>query len=169
MGGANKKSHIWMYLAMILLCLVCISSGLTSGLYARYASSIAGDDSARVASFKVTVSGKVKTEDILLNEQINLGTLAPGESVTIEFKVTNESEVSVALEVTAANLTGNLPLNVPLKGTPEAEQPMFSETLQPGETKTLEYQISWDDEKSNPTAAGKTDVLDLRIMTVQVD
>lgn len=47
----KTKLNIPMCLAAVLLCLTLISIHLTSGLYAKYISSVSGNDSARVIKF----------------------------------------------------------------------------------------------------------------------
>ena len=76
---------------------------------------------------------------------------------------------TIVLMITAINLTGNLPLDVPLKGTIDANSPIFSETLNAGESAVLTFTITWDENNSDPSGAGKTDILELRIAVEQVD
>lgn len=93
MGGkTNRKVNIPMCAALILLCLVLVSSHLTSGLYARYTSSSTGSDSARVAKFEVETSGADENISVTAdNSGSNNGTYI----ITIE----NKSEVAVSYNV----------------------------------------------------------------------
>jgi hypothetical protein len=161
----NKKTPIVFYVGIVLLGLVIISSYFTNGLYARYAVSEFSYDDARIASFDVNIVSGVN----LYSELIELGEIQPGDESSISFTVNNNSEVAVALNITAINLTGNLPIDVPLKGMIAADSPIFSETLDSGDTATFTFAITWDKNNSNPAAAGKTDILELRIAVEQVD
>lgn len=52
MGTNHKKRHnIPIYLACLLLCLTLISIHFSSGLYAKYTTTVSGSDSARVIKF----------------------------------------------------------------------------------------------------------------------
>jgi|GEM_PF-2072287 len=52
MGSRRKKRHnIPIYLACLLLCLTLISIHFSSGLYAKYTTTVSGSDSARVIKF----------------------------------------------------------------------------------------------------------------------
>ena len=52
MGSNHKKRHnIPIYLACLLLCLTLISIHFSSGLYAKYTTTVSGSDSARVIKF----------------------------------------------------------------------------------------------------------------------
>jgi hypothetical protein len=165
MGKSNKRTPAVFYVGMLLLSLVVVSSYFTNGLYARYVKSYYSSAQARVASFDVNIVSDVD----LYSYMIKLDEIQPGSNVPISFTVTNNSKVTVALNVTAANLTGNLPIDVPLKGTPAASLPMFSRTLNPGEVATHQFKITWNSGSTDPSAAGKTDILELKVAVEQVD
>ena len=70
----NRKAHvIVLRAAAVLLILVMLSTSMVAGRYARYTSSASGNDSARVAKFRVTESGDLKTTFIVK--------ISPGKSV----------------------------------------------------------------------------------------
>lgn len=95
MGGKpNRKVNIPMCAALILLCLVLVSSHLTSGLYARYTSSSTGSDSARVAKFEVETSGA--NENISVTADTDSSQNGTTYTITIE----NKSEVAVSYKLT---------------------------------------------------------------------
>ena len=80
-----RKVNIPMVLACVLLLLTMVSVHLTSGLYARYTTTAAASDSARVAKFDVRGSAVAGLE-------LDCQTTTTGEYiVTVE----NHSEVSV--------------------------------------------------------------------------
>ena len=121
MGKHSGKPNIPMCAALILLCLTLISTHLTCGLYARYTSSAAGSDSARVAKFDVNC------------------TLAPNEGTDDEpndFIVTvkNNSEVAVSYSIiveTEATMDVTLKKGDTLsvtKTTDEDNRVIFSDT-----------------------------------------
>ena len=165
MEKVNKKTPIVFYVGIVLLGLVIISSYFTNGLYARYAVSGFSYDDARIASFNVNIESDV----YFYSELIKLGEIQPGKAIPISFTLKNNSEVAVALNITAINLTGNLPLDIPLKGDENADSPIFSKALNPGESAVLTFEITWNGNNSDPSAAGKTDILELRIAVDQVD
>ena len=151
------KFNIPICLAAVLLCLTLFSFYFSGGLYAKYVTRASGSDSARVAKFDVSIQSVLD----IYSEMIPLGDIQPGDSKTIEFTVTNNSEVAVAFIATVTNLTGNLPLDIPLSGVPQ--------NLAPGENKAIELTVSWDKNKSDPANMGKTDLLNLRIVVEQID
>ena len=165
MKQVNKKPPKVFYAGVILLFLVLFSSYMTGGLYARYYTTGSGSDEARVASFDVNIIPGIN----IYTELIELGDIQPGETVNIDFTVTNNSEVAVSFNVTAVNLTGNLPVDVPLKGSANANTPVFSQALGQGETADLTFSVVWDAALSDPAAAGKADLLELKFTVKQID
>lgn len=85
MGKA--KLNIPMCAALILLLLTMVTTHMTSGLYARYAASASGEDSARVAKFDVITS--LDNQDILLDCTANTS------SGVYNIKIQNNSEVAI--------------------------------------------------------------------------
>ena len=84
MGKA--KLNIPMCAAVVLLFLTLLSIHLTSGLFARYTTTVTASDSARVAKFDVDVTADIK--DITVDcEQSDSGTFI--------LTVNNKSEVAV--------------------------------------------------------------------------
>ena len=88
-----RKVNIPMTLACVLLCLTLISTHMTGGLFARYTTSAAGADSARVAKFDLLFG---KTDDpatiICQRDATNSGAYT--------LTVTNSSEVAVSTTLT---------------------------------------------------------------------
>ena len=49
----KRKPNIFLRAALVLLCMVLLSTHFTAGLYARYTTSAKGSDQSRLASFSV--------------------------------------------------------------------------------------------------------------------
>ena len=108
---SKKKTSVGpllLRLALILLCMVAFTTSMLSGLYARYTSKNNGDDSARVATFKVEAdwSGDVTVD---ASQDVTSGTYT--------FTVDNGSEVAVTYDL-IITFDGSIPdyLNVSLAG-----------------------------------------------------
>lgn len=82
----KTKLNIPMCAAAVLLFLTLLSIHLTSGLFARYTTTVTASDSARVAKFDVDVTADI--EDITVD-------CAQSDSGTFILTVTNNSEVTV--------------------------------------------------------------------------
>lgn len=146
-------------IAVVLLCLTLISMHLTSGLFARYSTSVTDDDSARVAKFEVTTGDEVFVDTFLFE-------VAPNISVDyISPLITNNSEVAVKCTATAVNKTGNIPSLVSTPGE--------AVTIAPDESGTCTMKIIWnvenDDLESASDYAGMVDLIEVTIRVEQVD
>ncbi len=113
MRANNKKGNWPMRMAMLLLCLVLMTTSMLSGFYAKFTATADSGDSARVAQYAFEVqqgSSKMLTLDLT---ELDL----PGDCQEVIFDVTNlDSEVGTEYEV-AYSLTGNLPLTHSISGT----------------------------------------------------
>jgi hypothetical protein len=103
------------YFGLALLFLFSLSSYFTGGLYARYTTSVVGEDTARVARFDV--SNEISTE----NASINLNFYDPAKLTdTVQFRVESSSEVAVEYTVIVtlpeANVDYDVWLDVALTG-----------------------------------------------------
>ena len=165
MKQANKKFPTIFYIGLTLLYLVVISSYLMGGLYAKYQTSSSSKDAAQIADFHVDIVSDIN----IYSELIDLGEMQPGDTKAFVFTVTNNSEIATAFHVNIVNLTGNLPLNVPLYDPTKVTEPIFSQVLQPKATATYSVFVSWDQNQSHPSAAGKTDLLELKVTAEQID
>ena len=163
--NATRKINIPIFLGLFLLCLTMISTYFTGGIYAKYTVRDSASDSARVATFNVNITSDIDSYVGI----IPLGDIQPGDSKQIQFAVTNKSEVVVEFSVTVVNKTGNLPLNVPVKGTPKADTPIVTSVLSPDSSDTVDLSVSWPAEHSDPSYAGKSDILELKVSAVQID
>lgn len=90
----NKKVPVVFYFGLALLFLFSLSSYFTGGLYARYTTSVVGEDTARVAKFDV--SNEISTG----NASIDLNFYDPTKLTDIvQFQVESSSEVAVEYTV----------------------------------------------------------------------
>ena len=105
----KKKSGKTMRLAGLLLVLVLVTSCFVGGTFAKYVTSGAGTDSARVAKFGVTVTanGTLFAEEYATDDTNVVGTIA--KSV-----VSSESGKNVVAPGTKGNM-----VSMSLTGTPE--------------------------------------------------
>lgn len=137
---------------VVLLILVCLSTAMVTGRYARYFSSASGEDSARVAKFDVTVSSTTT--------QLASVLIQPGETAEKFFTVENKSEVAVALNFQVSNKYNNLPLEFlhPVSGV-----------IAPGKTKEVPLLVTWPAADNDDNYIGKVDLLEISVQAVQVD
>lgn len=99
---SNKKSNkapafTVVHFALILLCLVLVSTYATMGLHASYKSEASGTASARVAKFEVDVTGQPQNIDIAVAQ--NAG--------SYQIKIVNNSEVTVHYDLTLRFASGD--------------------------------------------------------------
>ena len=109
----DKKSSVtpsftFMHLALILFCMVLVTSYATAGLYASYRTEADGSDSARVAKFDVKCSYDKNTKTL---------TITNDSEVTVEY--------TVVYSVAGSNLPGGIEIVFEYGNTG---------TLQPGQT-----------------------------------
>lgn len=148
----SKTNTILIRVMVVLLVLVCLSTAMVTGRYARYYSAAGGEDSARVAKFDVVVSD---TESQLASVLIQ-----PGETAEKFFTVENKSEVAVALRFQVTSKYQNLPLEFlhPVNGV-----------VAPGETKDVPLEITWPAKNNSSHYIGKVDLIEISVQAVQVD
>ena len=139
-------------MVVVLLVLVCLSTAVVTGRYARYTSGATGSDTARVAKFEVSVSS-VEAQNVAIPIQ-------PGESAKKYFTVENKSEVSVALRFDVSSVHSNLPL--------EFVHPV-SDVVSPGATTDVPLLITWPGEYSDDKYIGMVDLLRISVNVEQID
>ena len=143
---------ILMRTVVVLLVLVCLSTAMVTGRYARYYSISSATDSARVAKFEVTVSTQnIQSVPVLIQ---------PGETVNRYINVENKSEVAVALGIQVKERYGNLPLKL-----------KYSEAvpLAPGESKDVPLEIMWEKSINDSQYIGRVDLLEISLRVEQID
>lgn len=101
---SNKKSNkapafTVVHFALILLCLVLVSTYATMGLHASYKSGASGTASARVAKFEVDVTGQPQNIDIAVEQDSNAG--------SYQIQIVNNSEVTVHYDLTLQFASGD--------------------------------------------------------------
>lgn len=165
---SNKEpSFTIMHLALIMLCGVLITTHSTGRLYAKYKSEVSGSDEARVAYFEVNqdltvIKSNGREESKTINSFVVDDTLTPGESTTYVFSVENKSEVAVKFTVSGRTVYGELPLTLK---TEEVD-------MMPGESKTIRFQVLWDDQTASKTSVdycGKIDMIEIFVTVSQID
>lgn len=159
----KQKTNPILLLAMVLLCLVMITTHMTAGLYARYTASGSGEDSARVAKFDVTESGT-------LIETMVLSVIPGKEYLVGSIEVVNSSEVSVAYTITVEKATDNLPIKLYFEGVTPATEITYTGTLAPNNSESTTYNLysSWTENKSTEYM-GRVDKLEITLKAEQID
>lgn len=160
MSNKRKPHVIVLRLAAVLMILVMLSTSMVAGRYARYATTGSASDSARVAKFLITQTGSLMEQSVPVQ-------MVPGQTVDLDVVVTNGSEVAVEYSIAAENKYTNLPLVITLLDDEENE--VTAVVLAPGEEKTLECKIYWDENKTLDEYIGMVDLIHLTIQTTQID
>ncbi|MBR5520076.1 MAG: hypothetical protein IKU55_05105 [Clostridia bacterium] len=157
MKQVNMKTPLVFRVAVLLLCLLLISSYMLGGrLYARYITTDYSSDSARVASFAFSDDLNTKVQTLVLDASM----MYPGKTLNTTAAISNNGEVALRYIVTVENLTGNLPIEYGELG---------AKTLYPGESSNVTIALEWPAEKSSVEYVGKMDVLRISVLVEQVD
>ena len=82
---SKNRPNFFLCAALVLLCLVLISTHFTSGLYARYTTKVQGSDNAGIAAFRVSAELSEGSEQ---------------SAFTVDLYNKSEVAVSYSLEVT---------------------------------------------------------------------
>lgn len=177
----SRYANCIMRIAAVLFCLVLVSLHLVSGLFARYTTTASGSDGARVAKFRITES--LVNEDNSVFVSVAAG-LVPNVPCRINVEVANESEVAVTYEITADNLTGNLPLKfyavdetladlaaVAAAANGAVLPYVYSDELAPNEPQTYYMYVIWTpaDETEALNNMGVVDMITLELSATQID
>lgn len=159
----HKQNHILFSLVSVLLILVLLSTSMLSGLYARYATTVTGGDSARVAKFDIRKEGSLISD--LPLEYI------PGDSGIYTLIITNRSEVTVKSTLSIRRLTDNLPLTLELDGTPFADETSVSLELAPNSAGTVTYSLSaaWPETLNAEVYSYELDAIRVQVLAEQID
>lgn len=98
-----------MFLAGVMFCLVLITTSMMGGLFARYAATGTGRDSARVAGFNVDVTGP---------DEVDIQYAVDQDTGTYQLEIVNNSEVAVSydIEVDVAKADADFDIQVALQG-----------------------------------------------------
>jgi len=181
MRKTNKqKVNIPLRAAAVLLCLALVTACMTSGLYARYAATTSGSDSARVAAFVFDVNDT--SAHFLDVSEVN----APGKSQTFQFEVRNDNTSRIS-EVTEEyklhiELHGSLPLTVEVTADDNAKLDLTesaSQVLESGvrsflageaQKNTYTMTVTWPENENDLqyANAGLSEIV-LRVSAWQVD
>ena len=182
-GRSGSGFANWtMRIAAVLFCLVLVSTHLVSGIFARYIATDSGSDGARVAKFRITE--KVMHADSASQFTSVSAGLVPNVPCRINVEVVNDSEVAVFYEITADNLTDNLPLKFyGLDETPAslavvaeaaelAALPyVYSDEMEPNAARTYYMYVIWTpvDEAEALAHMGEVDMITLELSASQID
>ena len=168
-------------IAVLLVCLVLITTYLLSGAYSKFYTSASGGDSARVARF----SPSFNSNKIIVSDQL------PGYSAEVPFEVKNTSgdkasEVAMKYKI-VLKTTGNIPLTFTLKNSEgtalqtrncdgksgEQIYEYTSDSLVFGvgtkETVQYKFKIEWPEAQNNAQFSGMTDAVYLSVEFEQID
>ncbi len=165
MSKSKNKPNIFLRIAGVLLLLVVFTTGLASGMYARYTGSSNGSDNARVARFDVSsMLGSSATY------KIDVPAMKPGDFSEVSLKVKNNSEVAVKWTIKAVNEYDNLPLEFTINDASADENTAFSATqaIKAGETE-YKLKISWPEASDDYTYQGKVDSIVIEVSCEQID
>jgi len=99
----NKKYFARLFVFISLLILAAFSMDFVQSTYAKYKLSANGEDSTKIAAFNI------ESNLTAAASEINLENIKPGFQQTVNFRVTNASDVSVAYEFEVST-SENLPL-----------------------------------------------------------
>lgn len=177
-----------LYTAAVLLCLVLVSFWMMSNILARYTSTGAGTDSARVAAYVFDLKDQNEGASFNLSE-IKI----PGDSTEYEFQVTNKSEgkiseVAQQYKIQLA-VDGNVPLQCTVtkqennaektvctaKNIVEGEQKNISDSVTIAAaadyTQTYKLTVQWPEKYNDETYAvtGGTSTVTLTVQAEQID
>jgi hypothetical protein len=161
MKKSNTNMPIAFYVGLLVVFLTFFSVHMSSGLYARYTTQASGEDSARVAQFRVTDTLIVTDKNgTVLDSPLSLNaSLLPGESTTYAFSVKNDSEVTVRFSVEGELVSGELPLTM--------TNP--SVTLAPDAETTVTFVVSWPADKNDPAYGDMIALIRIYTTAEQVD
>ena len=157
MAGKSTRPNWILRIAGVLLCLTLLSVHLTSGMYARYSSTVTVTDSARVARFEVNETGTFSKE--LLLEYF------PGSTNTYTVVLENHSEVAVKCNVNIQRLSNNIPVEVTVSGTTSNIQ------FAPNDTagKTVSLTVSWPSGKNDAAYSYEVDAFRVTVTAEQMN
>ena len=157
MAKLNKKTPVFIYVAIILFILLVITTRLTGGMFARYASFSEFSDGSRVATFKVS-------EDFFETEGILSINIIPGETdKKYTFTVINNSEVAVECTISVLAASNNLPISITC-----VNEDYPSGVIPVGKTAKVSLVVSWVG-APDPGLSNFVDVYKYTVSIVQVD
>lgn len=146
----NKKIN-FLTIAKYILLFVILTIYPMSSLYARYVSKNSSTQSAVVAKFDVN--------EYFSAEQSFPISIKPGENVSRDIIINNNSDVAVNVTIVVENVTNNLPL-------------IFldaDEEIPPHTTEVVSINVIWNENDNSYEYAEMVDVIKLLITAQQVD
>lgn len=164
-GGMSDRTARIILICLVYLLLVIFAVAPTA--YSKFTSSSSGNDSAIVAKFDVDIGvydGDTPVFSFALSD------IAPGYEKQYKFVINNQSDVTVKTTFNVSTL-GELPLDFTAKqGTsPAAAANGYNVTLAGGANTTITMTVSWPEDKNDPIYSGLIDLVELSLVTEQVD
>ncbi len=166
-----EKRNIMIFIAIILLCLVLLSTYFLSGLQAKFLTSYESNEGSHVAEFNVSESiydGSIQISEFSIS-------ISPNESKNYVIKIKNDSEIKVKYEIKVLNKTQNIPLVLKLNNVTndKISSSIIGEILPSNENNELifNFSISWDETvvDNNFIYSGMVDYIVITINFEQID
>lgn len=164
-GGMSDRTVRIILICLAYLLLVIFAVAPTA--YSKFTSSSSGNDSAIVAKFDVDIGaydGETPIAGFALSD------IAPGYEKQYKFVINNNSDVTVKTTFNVSTL-GELPLEFTAKqGTdPAAAANGYNVTIAGGANATIIMTVSWPAANNDPMYAGLLDLVELSLVTEQID
>lgn len=164
-GGMSDRTARIILICLVYLLLVIFAVAPTA--YSKYSSSSSDNDSAIVAKFDVDIGaydGETPIAGFALSD------IAPGYEKQYKFVINNKSDVTVKTTFNVSTL-GELPIEFTAKhGTaPEGAANGYNVTIAGGADITVIMTVSWPEAINDPIYAGLIDLVELSLVTEQVD
>lgn len=146
----NKKIN-FLTIAKFILLFIILTIYPISSLYARYVSKDYNGENATVARFDVDESFSAEQNFPVL--------IKPGETVTREIIINNNSDVAVNVFINVENVTKNLPLTFL----------DVDEEISPHTVKKVTITVIWSSDDNSYEYAEMVDIIKLLITAQQTD
>lgn len=156
-----RSNRILMRTVAVLLMLVLISTGIVTGRYARYTTTVSGSDSARVARFSVTAKSRLLQTTLPLE-------MIPGTTTEQTILVDNDSEVAIRYTITADNPYRNFPVVFQIRDGETTHDVPFSADMAPDTWAEYTLVVTWNGSK-DISYSGRVDLIELTLNATQID
>ena len=163
-GTSNRTLHV-ILICLAYLALVIFAVAPTA--YSKFTSSGSGQDSAVVAKFDVDV-GVFDGDTPVLT--LDLSGVSPGYTKSYKFIIHNNSEVTVRSTFSVDTL-GELPLEftAQIGSAAPTDANGYDLTLAGGDSTEVIMTVTWPSDANDPIYAGLIDLVNLSLVTEQVD
>ncbi len=155
MGKIINYRRLFIYIITPLLFLTLLTSCLLSGLYAKYVSGSGNLDSARVATYDMSVTNEIQESFAV--------SILPGQSVDYVCNFINNGETAMRCTVYAVKITDEIPHLI-------FPEPVWYElSANGGAENNVTYTITWDETKTDEQYAGRVELIKIIIRAEQID